>query len=138
MKSVCIAGSFKFYKQILELEMELNKEGIPVERPVLDKRYRRGEEPYGLIIPEGITEEELLGDMKKIELDFLSKIDKQQILYIVCPNGYIGKAVAFEIGYAKARGKHVISMCPIEDLPIRALVDDIKSTKELIEYCKSG
>lgn len=137
MKSVCIAGSFKFYSELLELESKLKEAGLSVEGPVLVKKYRKEENPSVAVMPEGLKEEEMLEDMRQMVSKFQAKIDKQDVFYVLCPNGYVGKQVSSEMGYAKKGKKEIFSTHPIEELTLRALVDEIKSPDELIKYCQN-
>ena len=54
-------------------------------------------------------EELSLEEEKKVHKEMLNRIDKSDIIYIVTGDGYIGKTVAFEIGYAVGKKKEIIS-----------------------------
>lgn len=42
-------------------------------------------------------------EIGKFTEDHFKAIDHANALYVLCPNGYIGKSVTLEIGYAKIR-----------------------------------
>ncbi len=110
MKRVCVCGSFKFKDKIEELEKLLKAEGIEfVASKNLDAR--------------GIV-------------GCLEKVDKADIVYVVNPDGYIGKSVSVDMGYAYARNKPIYVMFPVEDPPIMNLVKGVLSFKELIDFVK--
>ena len=79
MKMVYVCGSFKFLSQIGDLEDMLRREGI---RFVVS----------GSLDVRGI-------------LGCLEKIDQADVVYVVDPNGYVGKSISVDIGYAYAKKK---------------------------------
>ena len=66
----------------------------------------------------------------------LEKIDKSDVVYVVNPDGYIGKSVSVDIGYAYAKGKEIYTMHQIDDPPIMKLVKGILSFQNLIKLLK--
>jgi len=77
MKRVYVCGSFRFLDKIEELETMLRKEDI--ESIVSKTRDARG----------------IVG--------CLEKIDDADVVYVVNPEGYVGKSVCLDIGYAYAK-----------------------------------
>ena len=110
MKSVYVCGSFKFLSQIEELENMLTKENIVF---VLSKKP----------------------DARGI-LGCLEKIDHADVVYVVNPDGYVGKSVSVDIGYAYARNKPIYVMHQMHDPPIMNLVNGVLSFKELVTVLK--
>jgi len=110
MKRVYVCGSFKFARQIQELEARLREEGI--EYTSADRSDVRGIEGC------------------------LEKIDEADIVYVVNPEGYVGKSVSIDIGYAFGRNKPVYLMCETSDPPIMDLVEGIASFEKLIGLIK--
>jgi hypothetical protein len=112
MKRLYVCGSFRFTCEMEELERELNKENI--EYQMSKKMDSRG----------------ILGCLKKI--------DDSDIVYVINPEGYIGKSVSVDIGYAYAKNKPIYVMYPVDDPPVTDLIDDILSPEALINFLKEG
>jgi len=112
MKRVYVCGSFKFMRRIQDLEARLREEGI--EFSASDRLDARG-----------------IGGC-------LEKIDEADIVYVVNPNGYIGKSVSIDIGYTCGRDKPLYLMCATSDPPIMDFVEGVLSFEELISLIKQG
>jgi nucleoside 2-deoxyribosyltransferase len=110
MKKVCVCGSFKFYKEMLDLEDKLRKEGIECFGPRKEKSI----------------------------LKCFDKIDKADIVYVVDSNGYVGNSVSADMGYAYAKNKPIYASNPIDDLALMDLINGVLSPKELIELLRKG
>jgi nucleoside 2-deoxyribosyltransferase len=110
MKRVYVCGSFRFVDKIEELETRLEKENIKcIASKSMDAR--------------GI-------------LGCLEKIDKADVVYVVNPDGYVGKGVSVDIGYAYARNKPIYAMHPIGDPPVMSLIKGVSSFEELTNLLK--
>jgi nucleoside 2-deoxyribosyltransferase len=107
VKKVYVCGSFRFTGEIENVERLLNKNSI--EHHVSKSMNNRG----------------ILGCLKKI--------DEADVVYVVDPEGYVGKSVSVDIGYAYAKEKPVYVMRPIVDPPLSGLISGILSPKELID-----
>lgn len=81
MKKLYVCGSFKFVQEMEGLERKLKAENIQFQ--VSKEMDSRG----------------ILGCLKKI--------DDADVVYIVNPEGYIGKSVSVDIGYAYAKNKSI-------------------------------
>lgn len=112
MKSVYVCGSFKFLSQIEELANMLINENIVV------------------LVSKNLDVHGILG--------CLEKIDQADVVHVVNPDGYIGKSVSVDIGYAYARKKPIYVMRQIDDPPIMNLVKGVLSFKELVNILKRG
>jgi nucleoside 2-deoxyribosyltransferase len=110
MKTVYVCGSFKFMSQMKELEKKLKKENI--EFMMLKKKSNVG----------------ISG--------CLEKIDETDVVYIVNPDGYVGKSVCIDIGYSHAKGKPIYVMYPIDDPQVTGIVKRALSFEELIDFLK--
>jgi hypothetical protein len=97
MKKIYICGSFKNYKIMQNEAARLKKSGAEVLISKPDKS-------------EGIK-------------GCLNNIDSAEIVYVVNPDGRIGKSVSLDIGYAIAKGRKIISMKPIDDPPVGEFMD---------------
>lgn len=69
-------------------------------------------------------------------LGCLEKIDQADVVYIVNPEGYVGKSVSVDIGYAYAKNKLIYAMHAVNDPPIMDLIDDVVSPEALIDLLK--
>lgn len=112
MKRLYVCGSFKFMREMEGVERKLKKKGIPFQ--VSKKMDSRG----------------ILGCFKKI--------DGADVVYIVNPEGYIGKSVSVDIGYAYAKNKSIYALHPVDDPPVMDLIDNILSPRALIDFLKEG
>jgi len=111
MKRVYVCGSFKFIRQIEELERLLIAEKV-----------------------ESVASKSL--DARGV-LGCLEKIDQADVIYVVNPDGYVGKSVSVDIGYAYARNKAIYVMHPVTDPPIMNMINGVLSFKELIDIAKA-
>jgi hypothetical protein len=108
MKRLYVCGSFKFVREMEGLERKLKDENIQFQ--VSKEMGSRG----------------ILGCLKKI--------DDADVVYIVNPEGYIGKSVSVDIGYAYAKNKSIYVMHHVDDPPVMDLVNGVLSPKALIEF----
>lgn len=112
MKKVYVCGSFRFISEIENVERLLNESSI--EHHVSKAMNNMG----------------ILGCLKKI--------DEADVIYVVNPEGYVGKSVSVDIGYAYAKEKPVYVMCRIVDPSLMGLISGILSPKELIDLLEKN
>jgi len=112
MKKLYVCGSFKFLHEIEEVECKLKEKNI---------RYETSKK---------MSTHGILGCLKKI--------DDADIIYVVNPQGYVGKSVCVDLGYAFAKNKSVYLMNPVDDPPITNLTNGVLSPKALIELLKES
>jgi len=110
MKGLYICGSFRFTREIEELERMLKEENI--EYQISKKMGSRG----------------MLGCLKKI--------DDADAVYVVNPKGYVGKSVSVDIGYAYAMKKPIYVMHAVDDPPVMDLISEVLHPKALIDFLK--
>lgn len=110
MKRLYVCGSFRFTREMEELEGKLKGENI--EYQISKKMDSRG----------------ILGCLKKI--------DDADVVYIVDPEGYVGKSVSVDIGYAYAKNKSIYDMHPVDDPPVMDLINGVLPPKALIDFLK--
>jgi len=82
------------------------------------------------IPPGGLTE----STMKKLQRDHFSAIQKADLVYVLNPDGYIGRMVGIETGYAKALGKRLIFMSKTGHLELDVLADAFLDRDRLFSY----
>lgn len=110
MMRVYVCGSFRFIDRIEELEGLLRAENAEFSvSKTLDAR--------------GI-------------LGCLEKIDKAEVVYVINPDGYVGKSVSVDIGYAYARNKAIYAMHPMSDPPIMDLTNGVLSFEEFVDFLR--
>ena len=112
MKRLYVCGSFKFLREIEELECKLKEKKITYETS--KKMSNCG----------------ILGCLKKI--------DDADIVYVVNPQGYVGKSVSVDLGYAYAKNKPIFVMNAVDDPTIMNLTNGVLSPKALIELLKES
>jgi nucleoside 2-deoxyribosyltransferase len=110
MKGLYVCGSFKFTREIEELELMLKEENV--EYQTSKKADGRG----------------ILGCLKKI--------DHADAVYVVNPKGYVGKSISVDIGYAYAMKKPIYAMHAVDDPPVMDLISEVLRPKELIDFFK--
>ena len=107
MKRLYVCGSFKFKREIEELECKLKEENIKCETS------------------KEMSDRGILG--------CLEKVDYADIVYVVNPQGYVGKSVSVDLGYAYAKNKSIYVMNRVDDPPIMNLTNGVLSPEALIE-----
>jgi hypothetical protein len=110
MKKLYVCGSYKFEREMDNLASKLAERSVAYE---ISKKNNRG----------------ILG--------CLSKIDDSDVVYIVNPEGYVGKSVSVDIGYAYAKNKRIYAMCPVTDPPVAGLISGVVTPDALIDLIKS-
>jgi hypothetical protein len=111
MKRLYVCGSFRFQCEIEKLERKLEKNNIA--HNILKSKNSHG----------------ILGCLRKI--------NDSDIIYVVNPDGYVGKSVCVDIGYAHAKNKQIYAMCPIDDPPVENLINGIMTLDALIDLLKA-
>lgn len=117
VKTVTICSSSKFYPQAQQVAARLAERGLTVHTP----RFDYNEEVVE-VRPE---------DKKWLTREFLSKIDDSDAVYVIDENGYTGRSVCIEIGYAAALRKRVILSEPPAEAAGAALADAVVSVNDL-------
>lgn len=110
MKVLYVCGSFRFANKINELKRKLKEANI--EFRMSKKMGSRG----------------ILG--------CLERIDEADVVYVVNPDGYVGRSVCVDVGYAYAKGKPIYVMYPIDDPPVMNMVKEVLSFQKLITFLK--
>ena len=99
IKVITICGSMRFSKEMMKISEELElKEGYAVIQCVYSVD---GQKYKGL-------DAEMLAEIHR------KKIDISDAVYVVNVGGYIGSSTKNEMEYAKAKGKEVLSLEPLD------------------------
>lgn len=110
MKRLYVCGSFRFRRELERLERKLKEEKI--QHQVSKKMGSHG------------------------ILECLGKIDDADVVYVVNPEGYVGRSVSVDIGYAYAKNKPIYVMNEVDDPPVRDLIKGVLSPEALIGLLK--
>lgn len=122
--SATVSGSFnKHLDRIRKRILEFQQEGIEVLSPELSSSVSCEDDFVRLDTDRGTPGE--------IESKHLGAITRSDFLYVVNPEGYIGKSVALEIGFALSRNIPVYAMEKPKDNIFSFLVRQQKSTRSL-------
>ena len=128
MKSVVICGSRRFEPEIRKFARELNKNGVVVYEPILNKDRRIDK------LPQNLKRYAFLG----LTHHHFSSIRKADVVYIFNKGGYLGNSGTMELGYAEALGKPIYALSEDKDEPCRNVlfVEIISTPKKLIKKLK--
>lgn len=74
--------------------------------------------------------------VKGVQNRHLAAIDNADLLYVVCPDGYTGRSVCFEIGGAVACQTPVLASNTPNDLTIRQYIDQIGTPPAAVSWAK--
>ena len=111
MKKLYVCGSFRFQREMDYLKRKLGENDIA-------NIAAKSKDSNGI-------------------LACLRRIDDSDVVYIVNPDGYIGRSVSVDIGYAYAKNKRVYAMCPINDPPVGNLISGVMTPDELIDLLRT-
>ncbi len=118
--SVSILGSFrKHYPQIVATVKEFEEGGVAVNSPVGTEIINPGE-LFARFAGDSPNSPEYVIQ----ELTF-AKIFASDFVYIVAPDGYIGRTTCLELGHVRERGIPVFFSEVVCDLPIEISADSV-------------
>ena len=110
MRRLYVCGSFRFTLEMEELERRLKEWNVEYQ------------------ISKEIDSRGIMGCLRKI--------DDAEVVYVVNPEGYIGKSVSVDIGYAYAKNKIIYVMHTVDDPPVMELINGVLPPKALIDILK--
>jgi len=132
--TICICGSFKFYKDMEKAAEILRQAGFTVIVPQ-PSHIRHGHKPEEL--KSNKYDQATLAKWEgEGAFTHLSNIRKSDIVYIFNKGSYLGPAVTVEIGYSLALNKPIFSRAKVEDITVTNFIKAIVSPKDLIKYIK--
>jgi hypothetical protein len=123
IKTLTICSSSKFYETALTLAKEMTRAGITVYTP----RFDFNEEVVKVTKDDKIT----------LTREFLSKIDCSDAIYVIDQDGYTGRSVCIEIGYASALGKTVLVSEPPAEHAVQALAAAVVPVTDIAKRISS-
>jgi len=112
LKKLYLCGSFRFRREMEYIAHKL------------------GEKNIAYVMPESKDNRGIRGCLRKI--------DDSDVVYIVNPDGYVGRSVSVDIGYAYAKNKRMYAMYPIDDPPVANLISGVMAPDELIELLRTN
>jgi hypothetical protein len=126
-RSISIIGSFRqHYKRVQEIRKIFTDNGIEVLSP-------KGASIEKKKIPfVRFTSDNPNYDDCSVQSLTLHKLFSSTAIYVVAPNGYIGKTTAYEIGRLIQAQKPLFFSSPPNDLPLEIPKDHILSPEDLI------
>jgi len=138
MKKVCLVGSFRFYREMLNIQKLLKSAGVNCWVPQPSK-YRDPNEPSRFLSSSQTDPKEaVMRDAYECTLRCFQKIDECDIVYLVNKSGYVGKSGLLDLGYAHAKNKALYALEPVDDLAVMSLITSVVSPEQLVEIAKQN
>ncbi len=132
MKAVVIGSFRKFYKEVVQAREEFEAAGVEVLSPpksaVLDPR-----EDYVVLASDPKK-----ASIRDIEDTVLDKIPKSDFVFLVNPDGYVGKTASFEIGVAVAKNIPVFAQKIPDDVLVKQYVLEAGTPKRIFDIMKKA
>lgn len=128
IRSVTICSSSKFYPTAQEVAKALKAMGI---EEVYTPRFECSEELVSVSPEEKMT----------LTRDFLEKVSRSDAIYVIDEDGYTGRSVCIEIGYASALKKVILLSEEPRENAVMALANAIVPVAQLssiLEYENSS
>lgn len=117
IKTLTICSSSKFYDIARALAKEMIDAGLNVFTP----RFDFNEEVVAVTMADKIS----------LTHEFLHKIDRSDAIYVIDQDGYTGRSVCIEIGYASALGKTIVLSEPPAENAVLALTSEVVAVGEI-------
>ena len=119
-RELTICSSSKYYDVVRTVTGHLAERGITVNTPRFDFNEQLVE-----VTPE---------QKRELTHEFLDKIRRSAAIYIVAADGYTGRSVCIETGFAAALGLPVYISEPPAEAAIAALVTDVVSIVDAPDF----
>lgn len=124
---VSIIGSFrKYYDEIKEIIVLLNKNSIEVLSPKLSD-ITHSVENFVIFASDN---QQLTP--AQIQIDTLNRILKSDVVYVFDPNGYIGRTTCYEIGVLRTTTIPLFFLENPKDLPIVVAREEVMNPSKLV------
>jgi len=111
VKKLYVCGSFRFQREMDDLKRKLQEKDIAYS-------VAKSKDIQGI-------------------LACLRRIDESDVVYIVNPDGYVGRSVSVDIGYAYAKDKPIYAIRPIDGPPVANLISGIMTPDALTDLLKA-
>lgn len=123
MKDVAISSSSRFYDEVRVVRDNLEALGVSVFTPELD-----------------LVESRVYVDpamKQKLTMTFLDKIKTSKVLLVITDEeGYVGRSVSLEVGFAYGLGRPIFCLFPIVEPAIACLCKKVASLDEIVSFLK--
>lgn len=120
MTSVCLCGSYRFLSEMNSVAAKLSASGVTCLWPKDD------------VLPD--PKVMASDDARSALLDYLNDLDGADALYVFNKDGYLGRSMLVDIGYAYAKGKPVFAMEAIEDEFLSHMITATVSPRDLLAW----
>ena len=129
--TICICGSFKFYKEMEHRAKILRSAGFNVIVPQ-PSHIRHGHAPQ--ILKKKYDKKTLTKWEGEGAFSHLENIRKSDFVYIFNKNSYLGPAVTVEIGFSLALKKKIFSYTKVQDITVTNFIEKVMTPNQLIKY----
>jgi hypothetical protein len=127
VRNVAIIGSFRrHYATVLEAHAVFNKAGWTITSPVGSATVGTGTEEF--VRFESDCED---WSDEMIETVALHRILRADLTYAICPDGYVGRTTAYEIGRLIQAGRRIIFSEMPRDVPLGIGIAHVLSPGQL-------
>lgn len=124
--SISLLGSFRrHYSEVLLAARDFQNAGLEIRSPSLSAVVNPGAE-FIRFASDAFDDTD-----QKIQLQTLQKILSSDIVYVVAPNGYVGRTTCYEIGRVHERCIPIFYSEPPKDLPILIRPGSVLSSQAL-------
>ncbi|WP_439677120.1 NUDIX hydrolase [Embleya sp. MST-111070] len=131
--SVSLIGSFRqHYPQVLAAAREFAAAGVVVKSPPMSRITNHGSEFVRFASDPPFSSDHA------IQAATLKKIYSSDFVYVVDPDGYIGRTTAWELGIVHERGLAVFYAEPPKDLPFEVPRGSVVSARDLATSIRGG
>jgi hypothetical protein len=122
--SVTICSSSRFYGTVRRIATDLAAQGVTVFTP----RFDWDEEHVEVASADKIW----------LTRDFLEKVGRADLIYVVAEGGYTGRSVCIEVGYAAALGKTIVLSERPSEPAVAALTTGVVPVERLSTMLQCG
>lgn len=133
MLAATVSGSFRRHlTAIAAAVQELTDRGVRVLSPA-DPRIVDAEGEFVFVASDKVRSVRLVQDRH------LQCVAASDFLWLVCPDGYVGRSASLELGFAIAQGTPILSTATPDDLTLRQyvrVVPNIAAAVDAAERCK--
>ena len=131
--SVAIIGSFKqFYDQVLKALSDFKSMGVSVTSPTGSAIIRPGIPFVRFTSDDSVISDEM------VQTNTLKRILKASSVYVVNPEGYVGRTTCYEIGRILQSRKPIYFSEKPSDLPIKIPESHILNPEKLAKLILKG
>lgn len=128
---VTLSGNFQKH---LELVICLISEFSDLGVEVLSPEFTVPKKPSGELI---LLQSGAAKDSRDLEKRHLAAIKRSDFLYLVNPEGELGKTASFEMGYAISKGVPIVALENVNDLTLKFFCQGTGRPKQILQKYRS-